>query len=184
LAGEHRRYDLVVEIVAIIEVPRGSRNKYEADHATGEIWLDRMLFTATQYPTDYGFIPGTLADDGDPLDVMVLLEEPTFPGCHIRARPIGVLRMRDESGGDDKVLSVPATDPRWAHLIEVSDVGAFLLDEILHFFTVYKQLEPGKDTEPGRWEDCAAAGQVIDQAVRDFASGEGGTGRGALRDRA
>ena len=147
-----------MEVEAIIEVPRGSRNKYEADHDTGRIWLDRMLFTATQYPTDYGFIPATLADDGDPLDIMVLLDEPTFPGCHVLARPVAVLRMRDEAGGDDKILSVPATDPRWS----------LLLDEILHFFQVYKQLEPGKLTEPGHWEDRVAAEATIETAFDAF----------------
>ena len=156
---EPAAYDAGVEIPAIIEVPRGSRNKYEADHETGVIWLDRMLFTATQYPTDYGFIPETLADDGDPLDVLVLLDEPTFPGCHIKARPIAVLRMRDEAGLDDKVLCVPATDPRWSHLLDINDVGSFLLEEILHFFIVYKQLEPGREPSPvtGR-TDASAEG--------------------------
>ena len=163
-----------MEVEAIIEVPRGSRNKYEADHATGRIWLDRMLFTATQYPTDYGFIPATLGDDGDPLDIMVLLDEPTFPGCHIRARPVAVLRMRDEAGGDDKVLSVPATDPRWSHLHDIADIASFLLDEILHFFEVYKQLEPGKLTEPGHWDDRAAAEATIAAAFDAYVPHEGG----------
>jgi inorganic pyrophosphatase len=157
-----------MEIVAFIEVPRGSRNKYEADHETGEIWLDRLLFTATQYPTDYGFIPETLADDGDPLDVLVLLDEPTFPGCRVRARPVCVLRMRDEAGLDDKVLAVPATDPRAAHLTDLGDVDPFLLDEIVHFFTVYKQLEPGKDTDLGHWEDRAAAVAIVEQARASY----------------
>ncbi|HEY3723637.1 MAG TPA: inorganic diphosphatase [Acidimicrobiia bacterium] len=157
-----------MEVEAIIEVPRGSRNKYEADHDTGRIWLDRMLFTATQYPTDYGFIPATLADDGDPLDIMVLLDEPTFPGCHVLARPVAVLRMRDEAGGDDKILSVPATDPRWSHLLDITDIASFLLDEILHFFQVYKQLEPGKLTEPGHWEDRVAAEATIETAFDAF----------------
>jgi inorganic pyrophosphatase len=157
-----------MEVEAFIEVPRGSRNKYEVDHATGRIRLDRMLFTATQYPTDYGFIPETLADDGDPLDILVLLDEPTFPGCSILARPIAVLRMRDEAGGDDKVLSVPATDPRWSHLHDIGDVGAFLLDEILHFFTVYKELEPGKLTEPGRWDDRSAAEDTVRRALAQY----------------
>jgi inorganic pyrophosphatase len=162
-----------VEVEAIIEVPRGSRNKYEANHETGLIWLDRMLFTATQYPTDYGFIPSTLADDGDPLDIMVLLDEPTFPGCHILARPVAVLRMRDEAGGDDKILSVPATDPRWSHLHDISDIASFLLDEILHFFQVYKQLEPGKLTEPGRWENRVAAEETIKVAFDAFVPYDG-----------
>jgi inorganic pyrophosphatase len=157
-----------MEIVAFIEVPRGSRNKYEADHETGEIWLDRMLFTATQYPADYGFIPDTLADDGDPLDVLVLLDEPTFPGCRVRARPICVLRMRDEKGLDDKILAVPATDPRAAHLTDLHDVDPFLLDEIVHFFTVYKQLEPGKETDLGRWEDRDAAVAIVEQARASY----------------
>jgi inorganic pyrophosphatase len=161
-----------MEVEAFIEVPRGSRNKYEVDHASGRIRLDRMLFTATQYPTDYGFIPETLADDGDPLDILVLLDEPTFPGCSILARPIAVLRMRDEAGGDDKVLSVPATDPRWSHLHDLGDVGAFLLDEILHFFTVYKELEPGKLTEPGRWDDAAAAEETVRRALDLFGGTE------------
>jgi inorganic pyrophosphatase len=105
-----------VEFDAVIEIPKGQRNKYEMDHETGRIRLDRMLFTSTRYPADYGFIEDTLADDGDPLDALVLLDEPTFPGCLIRCRAIGMFRMRDEMGSDDKVLCVPATDPRMAHL--------------------------------------------------------------------
>jgi inorganic pyrophosphatase len=93
------------ELEVIVEIPRGAHNKYEMDHETGAIWLDRTLFTATQYPADYGFVPHTLGEDGDPLDVLVLLDEPTFPGCHVMVRPIGVFRMRDEAGGDDKVLT-------------------------------------------------------------------------------
>ena len=105
-----------MEFDVIIEIPKGQRNKYEMDHETGRIRLDRMLFTSTRYPADYGFIEDTLADDGDPLDALVLLEEPTFPGCLIRCRAIGMFRMRDEKGLDDKVLCVAATDPRMAHL--------------------------------------------------------------------
>src|SRR5437868_13090009 len=93
-------YHRSMEIVAVIEIPKGSRNKYEADHDTGVIWLDRLLFTATQYPADYGYVPDTLADDGDPIDVLVLGDEPTFPGCHIRARPVGAFQMSDEKGRD------------------------------------------------------------------------------------
>jgi len=99
-----------MELDVLIEIPRGSRNKYEVDHASGLIRLDRTLFTATQYPADYGFVEGTLGDDGDPLDALVLVQEPTFPGCLIRSRPIGMFRMADEKGGDDKVLCVPAGD--------------------------------------------------------------------------
>jgi inorganic pyrophosphatase len=160
-----------MELEMIVEIPKGARNKYEVDHTTGAIWLDRHLFTATQYPADYGFVPDTLAEDGDPLDVLVLLDEPTFPGCHIMVRPIGVFRMRDEAGGDDKVLAVPARDPRYAPLGDLGDLRAvlpFLLDEIEHFFAVYKAVEPGKDTEPGTWEDVATAIRIVEEARARF----------------
>jgi inorganic pyrophosphatase len=146
-----------VEFDVTIEIPKGQRNKYEMDHVTGRIRLDRMLFTATRYPADYGFIEDTLADDGDPLDALVLLEEPTFPGCLIKCRAIGMFRMRDEKGMDDKVLCVPATDPRMAHLRDISDVSDFDKLEIQHFFEVYKALEPGKEVEAATWTDLAAA---------------------------
>ena len=128
----------------VIEIPKGQRNKYEMDHETGRIRLDRMLFTSTRYPHDYGFIEGTLADDGDPLDALVILEEPTFPGCVIRCRAIGMFRMRDEKGLDDKVLCVPATDPRMKGLRDLGQFSEFDRLEIQHFFEVYKELEPGK----------------------------------------
>jgi inorganic pyrophosphatase len=140
-----------VQFDVVVEIPKGQRNKYEVDHETGRIRLDRMLFTSTRYPSDYGFIEGTLADDGDPLDALVLLEEPTFPGCLIGCRAIGMFRMRDENGADDKVLCVPATDPRMAGLADIGDVSAFDRLEIQHFFEVYKQLEPGKLVEGFSW---------------------------------
>jgi len=146
-----------VEFEVTIEIPKGQRNKYEMDHETGRIRLDRMLFTSTRYPADYGFIEGTLADDGDPLDALVLLEEPTFPGCQIRCRAIGMFRMRDEKGADDKVLCVPATDPRMAHLRDITDVPDFDQLEIQHFFEVYKALEPGKEVEAATWVGVSAA---------------------------
>jgi inorganic pyrophosphatase len=146
-----------VEFDVVIEIPKGQRNKYEMDHETGRIRLDRMLFTSTRYPADYGFIEHTLADDGDPLDALVLLEEPTFPGCLIRCRAIGMFRMRDEKGTDDKVLCVPATDPRMAHLRDISDVPDYDQLEIQHFFQVYKALEPGKEVEAATWVNVAAA---------------------------
>ena len=150
-----------MEYEVVIEIPKGSRNKYEADHVTGEIWLDRLLFTATQYPTDYGFFPETLADDGDPLDALVLLDESTFPGCHIRARPVAVFWMQDEKGADAKVLCVPATDPRWGAVQDMDDLPPHLLDEIAHFFDVYKALEPGKETTTRGWEGREAALNAI-----------------------
>jgi inorganic pyrophosphatase len=134
-----------------IEIPKGERNKYELDHTTGRIKLDRTLFTATTYPADYGFIDDTLGDDGDPLDALVLLESPTFPGCLVRARAIGMFCMTDEKGGDDKVLCVPVDDPRMEHLQDIHHVPEFLRREIGHFFNVYKELEPGKSVEGASW---------------------------------
>src|SRR5664279_5175617 len=119
-----------MEFDVTVEIPKGSRNKYEVDHETGRIRLDRMLFTSTRYPDDYGFIEGTLGQDGDPLDALVLLEEPTFPGCQIRCRVLGMFRMRDEAGGDDKLLCVPVGDQRQAWR---------------------KELEPGKSVEGAHW---------------------------------
>jgi inorganic pyrophosphatase len=155
-----------VEFDVVIEIPKGTRNKYEMDHETGRIRLDRMLFTSTRYPADYGFVEDTLADDGDPLDALVILEEPTFPGCLIRCRAIGMFRMRDEKGADDKVLCVASTDPRMANLTDISDVSAFDQLEIQHFFEVYKELEPGKQVEAATWVDRAAAEAEI-QACRE-----------------
>ena len=152
----------------VVEIPKGSRNKYEIDHESGAIWLDRHLFTATSYPADYGFVPETLAEDDDPLDVLVLLEEPTVPGCHIRARAIGICWMRDEKGPDAKVLAVPAGDPRWEAVQDLDDVPAHLLAEIRHFFEVYKALEPSKSTEVGRWDGRNAALKELAAARRRF----------------
>jgi len=160
--------DFRVEV--IIEIPKGSRNKYEMDHETGKIWLDRYLFTATTYPADYGFFENTLGGDGDPLDALVLMSESTFPGCHLWARPVGVVHMQDEAGDDAKVLCVLAGDPRWAHVQDVGDVAQSMLDEIGHFFEVYKALEPNKASEIGRWGDAAAARAEIVEAQERFAA--------------
>ena len=146
----------------LIEIPKGQRNKYEVDHATGRMRLDRMLFTSTRYPADYGFIEETLGEDGDPLDALVLLEEPTFPGCLIKARALGMFRMTDEAGGDDKVLCVPATDPRMSHLKDITDVSEFDRLEIQHFFETYKDLEPGKSVEGAEWVGRAEAEAEIE----------------------
>jgi inorganic pyrophosphatase len=163
-----------VEFDVVIEIPKGQRNKYEMDHETGRIRLDRMLFTSTRYPADYGFIEDTLADDGDPLDALVILDEPTFPGCLIKCRAIGMFRMRDEKGLDDKVLCVAATDPRMAHLTDISDVSDFDRLEIQHFFEVYKALEPGKEVVPATWVDRAAAqAEIIACRERLAASSHG-----------
>ena len=134
-----------------IEIPKGGRNKYEIDHVTGRIRLDRTLFTATQYPADYGFVDDSLGEDGDPLDALVLVREPTFPGCVIRSRAIGMFRMKDEKGGDDKVLCVPSDDPRQEHLRDIHHLPEFDRMEIQHFFEIYKDLEPGKSVEGANW---------------------------------
>jgi inorganic pyrophosphatase len=157
-----------VDVEVIVEIPKGSRNKYEMDHDGGAIWLDRHLFTATSYPADYGFINQTLGEDGDPLDALVLLDEPTFPGCHILARPIGVFWMSDEKGPDAKILCVPAKDPRWSHIQDLGDMLPHLKEEITHFFEVSKALEPGKDTEVRDWEGAAAALTEIEAAKRRY----------------
>ena len=161
-----------MEFDVIIEIPKGNRNKYEMDHETGRIRLDRMLFTATRYPHDYGFIEHTLAEDGDPLDALVILDEPTFPGCLIRSRAVGMFRMRDEKGRDDKVLCVPATDPRLSRLRDITDVSDFELLEIQHFFEVYKALEPGKEVDAARWVDRAAAEAEIEACRKRLADAD------------
>ena len=144
-------------VEVVIEIPKGSRNKYEVDHDTGAVWLDRHLFTATAYPADYGFVPETLAEDGDPLDVLLLLDEPTFPGCHVRARAIGVFWMTDDAGPDAKILAVPAGDARWEAVRDLDDVAPHLRAEIAHFFEVYKALEPSKSTDVRDWAGRAEA---------------------------
>ena len=140
-----------MEFEVVVEIPKGQRNKYEMDHVTGRIYLDRMLFTSTRYPADYGFIDGTLGQDGDPLDALVLVEEPTFPGCVVRSRAIGMFRMTDEKGPDDKIIAVPAHDPRLEHLQDLRHLPEFDRLEIQHFFEVYKDLEPGKSVEGATW---------------------------------
>ena len=150
-----------MEFDVTIEIPKGSRNKYEVDHETGRIRLDRRLFTSTAYPTDYGFIENTLGQDGDPLDAMVILQQPTFPGCIIACRAIGMFRMTDEKGGDDKVLCVPAFDPRHEHLRDIHHLAEFDRLEIQHFFETYKDLEPGKSVEGAEWTGREGAEEEI-----------------------
>ena len=147
-------------ILAFVEIPRGSRNKYEYDEATATFRLDRVLYSSVHYPTDYGFIPGTLAPDGDHLDVLVLVEEPTFPGCLIEVRPLGGLDMADEKGSDFKVLAVPVGDPRFDEYLSLEDVGKHWLREIETFFDTYKLLEP-KQTEVLGWHSIEQTRRVI-----------------------
>lgn len=159
----------VIPLTMVVEIPRGSRNKYETSHETGEIFLDRMLFTATRYPADYGFLPETLAEDGDPLDVLVLLEEPTFPGCRIRIRPIGVFLMQDSGANDHKVIAVPDGDPRWDGMRDLDDLPQHFRLELEHFFSVYKDLE-GKKTVGLGWRTREEAESIIDAAYQAYGS--------------
>lgn len=147
-------------IEVFVEIPRGSRNKYEYSEVTHQFRLDRVLFSSVHYPADYGFVPHTLAEDGDTLDALVLVEEPTFPGCIIPARPVGVLHMHDEKGSDVKVLAVPVGDPRFAAIHDLADVPPHWLREIENFFSIYKQLE-AKMTDVQGWSDAVAAGKAI-----------------------
>lgn len=154
-------------IMVMVEIPKGSRNKYEYDHRRRALRFDRMLFSPVHYPSDYGFILDTLGLDGDPLDVLVLLWEPTFPGCLIEARPVGVFKMRDEKGSDEKILCVPVADPMWNHLERLSDVPPHLLKEIEHFFRIYKELEEKKIDVEG-WEEREAAIRIIHESQERY----------------
>jgi inorganic pyrophosphatase len=158
---------------ALVEIPKGSRNKYEFDPVSGRIALDRTLWTSVVYPTDYGFLVDTLGRDGDPVDALILVAAPTFPGCLVPVKPIGVFEMRDEAGEDDKVLCVPMGDPTWGRLEDIEDIRDSLLDEIAHFFDVYKDLEHGKETTVIGWHGRAYADEVVADGRRAFA-GNGG----------
>lgn len=155
-------------IDVVIEIPRGSRNKYEIDHETGRIHLDRRLFSATTYPTEYGFIPDTLSEDGDPLDVLVLTEDPTFPGCWIHVRPVGVLWMTDDAGRDAKILCVHHREPRWRDAVDIDDIPVETLAEIKHFFSIYKDLEPGKFSDVGEFDGRDAAWAEIEASLARY----------------
>jgi len=163
---------VTLEFDVLVEIPKGERNKYEVDHETGRLRLDRTLFTSTVYPADYGYIEGTLGQDGDPLDALVLLPFPTFPGCLIRCRAVGMFRMTDEKGGDDKVLCLPV-DPRNEAIQDIDDVPSFDRLEIQHFFEVYKDLEPGKSVEGAEWVGRDAALEEIEASIKRFEATEG-----------
>ena len=156
------------EVEIIVEIPAGSRNKYEYDHARHVFRLDRRLFSATAYPADYGFIPETLAEDGDPPDALVLVEDPTFPGCRVIGRPVAVFWMTDEKGADAKIICVPSHEPRWRDVRDLDDIAPSLRDEIEHFFAVYKELEPGKSTSTKGYEGRAAAIEEVRRSRERF----------------
>ncbi|MBF2097594.1 MAG: inorganic diphosphatase [Gloeomargaritaceae cyanobacterium C42_A2020_066] len=148
----------------LIEIPAGCRNKYEFDKELGVFALDRVLYSSVQYPFDYGFIPNTLADDGDPLDGMVIMDEPTFPGCLIAARPVGMLEMIDGGDRDEKLLCVPAEDPRYAQVKSLSDIAPHRLEEVAEFFRTYKNLQK-KVTEILGWQDVYSVMPLVEQCI-------------------
>src|SRR5579875_2358129 len=160
----------------VIEIPRGSRNKYEFDRELGAIKLDRFVSASVVYPTDYGFVPETLAPDGDPLDVLVCVSEPTFPGCVILARPVALFGMADEKGPDPRVVCVPCEDPNWTHVRDVGDLAAQQRAEISHFFSVYKDLDDERYSQVGDWSDRAAAWRTVEAAREAFAAQRDGGG--------
>ncbi len=160
-------------VEVVIEIPKGSRNKYEMDHSSERIRLDRVLHSSVHYPTDYGFIPETLAEDGDPLDALVIVEEGTFPGCSVQARVVGLLHMTDEHGTDTKLLCVAAADPRFDLIRELSDLAPHWLREIEVFFETYKQLEDAKEVTLGGWEGLPAAMAALEECRQRAASQPG-----------
>src|SRR4029450_13508053 len=168
------RGDLPLHVV--VEIPKGSRNKYELDDETGRIRLDRMLFSPVHYPADYGFVPGTLAEDGDPLAALGLLGEPTFPGCEIQARIVGMLDMADDKGPDQKLLVVPLTDPHWNHIYQIDQVPPHLLREIEHFFTVYKALEDTTVKSSGARNAHSGRDVLAEALVRELRHRQAGRG--------
>ncbi len=162
---QNKKFDKNQYYTVIIEIPKGSRNKYEFDLETNMIKFDRMLFSAVHYPSDYGFFPQTLAEDGDPLDALVLVSEKTFPGCVIDVRPIGLFKMHDEGRPDEKILCVPINDPSWNHIFDLKKIPPHLLKEIEHFFKIYKELEHKKTGIEG-WQNSQEAILVI-KAAKD-----------------
>lgn len=155
----------------LIEIPKGSRNKYEYDFSFGKIRFDRMLFSSMMYPGDYGFVPETLALDGDPLDVLVMGAEPTFPMCIMEVKPIGVFHMADEKGPDEKIVCVPVSDPIWNKHNDLSDLNPHLQKEITHFFKVYKDLEK-KKVDIGKWGNAAEARDILKQSIERYQNSE------------
>jgi inorganic pyrophosphatase len=158
-------------LICVVEIPKGSRNKYEYDPELGGIKLDRFVSASVVYPTDYGYVPDTMAPDGDPLDVLVCVSEPTFPGCIVPARAVGLFRMADEKGPDDHVVCVPFNDPGWNGMHHVEDLPGQLRAEIGHFFAVYKDLDPDRHSEVKGWADREAALDAIDKARHQFLVG-------------
>ena len=155
------------DFMAVIEIPKGSKNKYELDKETGVLMLDRILHTSTHYPANYGFIPRTYGDDRDPLDVLVLCSEPIAPMTLVRCYPIGVIRMLDQGRLDDKIICIPFSDPTYTEYSDINELPKHVFEEMSHFFQVYKALE-GKQTTAGEVQDRAVAVEVIKKARNDY----------------
>ncbi|QGU08328.1 Inorganic pyrophosphatase [Corynebacterium occultum] len=156
-----------MNVEVTVEIPKGSRNKYEVDHETGKVYLDRYLFTPMAYPADYGFIDHTLGEDGDPMDALVIAPEPVVPGVIVRARIVGVFKMTDEAGGDDKLLTV-IDDPRFESFQDINDISQFTQDEIEHFFLHYKDLEPGKEVKGAGWGTKEEAVRIYQESIERY----------------
>jgi inorganic pyrophosphatase len=156
------------ELTCVVEIPKGSRNKYEYDPELGGIKLDRFISASVVYPTDYGFIPETLAPDGDPLDVLVCVSEPTFPGCIVVTKAVGLFKMADEKGPDDHVVCVPCNDPGWNTLDDIDDLPEQLRKEIGHFFEIYKDLDADRHSDVKGWGNRQEALEMIEQAREAF----------------
>lgn len=164
----------------LIEIPKGSRNKYEYDFALKKVRYDRMIFSSMMYPADYGFVPETLALDGDPLDVLVLVTEPTFPGCVMEVKPIGVFHMTDEKGPDEKIICVPVSDPVWNKVNNLEELNPHLIKEIEHFFKVYKDLEK-KKVDVGGWGDVLEAKEIVISCIQRFTDSDVPAKEGSIK---
>ncbi|HTX30556.1 MAG TPA: inorganic diphosphatase [Solirubrobacteraceae bacterium] len=163
-----------LELTCVVEIPKGSRNKYEYDPELGAVKLDRFISASVVYPTDYGFVPGTLAVDGDPLDVLVCVSEPTFPGCVVPSKVVGLFKMADEKGDDPHVLCVPCSDPGWNYIEDLDDLPQQLRSEISHFFAVYKDLDADRHSEVLGWGNREEAMAVVEEARRRHREAEAG----------
>lgn len=155
------------EFICVIEIPKGSKKKYELDKETGFLMLDRILYTSTHYPANYGFIPRTYGDDGDPLDVLLLCAETLEPLTLVKARPIGVISMIDNNQGDEKIIAIPSNDPTYNHYTDISELPVHIFDEMSHFFTVYKNLE-NKQTAVNEVSGRETAIEIIKKAIADY----------------
>ncbi len=162
------------DFISVIEITKGSKKKYELDKETGMIILDRILYTSTHYPANYGFIPRTFADDGDPLDVLVLTSEPLDPLVLIRCYPIGLINMIDNGRNDEKIIAIPYNDPTYCSYRDIRELPAHVFEEMRHFFSVYKQLE-GKQTAVEEVQNAEAALAVVQKSIEDYQKKFGGS---------